>query len=619
MSKVIKEEKQRNSHALYKSNYEAKKEVNPLENKSKLIIQTEQAQKSHLHILKSEPNFNQKDIPKNNQHEKAITTIISSRRYNQGKEEKKNSNISMNPNNKNNEANVMFVSKRKNSNISKEIQNENININNLTNIQKSTTYLIAKKDKENKEIKENKINNSKNSNTNENMTNRINDCKLVINNKRQSNVNTKLDNGNKAEQQRAQSQSKSNLQNNQNQYKYQVKTQSTLQKNTSELTQSQFQNISKYSFNTSKIIKTPKTPSYRTNTAIASSRTNVKNIQQPQERKFIIFTSVDSNSKKQEILPKQMNLDRSSQNIYTTNSNKSEVNNKNKITEQNNANYLRSNSLIKLPEKNNIKGGPVVSNLQNKNENIIKSPLSNRDEVKSNIQIHTITQIKNKQEKEKDKINDVSSKKSNIVISENKYKKSNEINNNKQLSLNIHINKTSQDISDKNNLNEKKRNITDINRSMKNISNITSHSIDDTKKNKKNEVVVAPRKHEVIVSKINANKTYNVIDIQDKRTKTPNICKVSSKLDAFNSLQNYKTNFNDKINLNNEVGKEINNGRKNNIISYKDLRSVNIDSKNNNNKEVKNIIKDNSIQNNNKKNDNNIELMNNKRKGLIDS
>ena len=141
MSKVIKDEKQRNSHVIYKSNYETKKEVIPLENKSKLIIQTDQAQKNHLHILKSEPNFNLKDIPKNNPHEKTITTIISSRRYNQGKEEKKNSNISTNSNNKNNEAKVMFISKRKNTNISKEIQNENININNLTNIQKSTTYL----------------------------------------------------------------------------------------------------------------------------------------------------------------------------------------------------------------------------------------------------------------------------------------------------------------------------------------------------------------------------------------------------------------------------------------------------------------------------------------------
>ena len=621
MSKVLKEEKQRNSHVIYKSNYEAKKEVIPLENKSKLIIQTDQAQKNHLHILKSEPNFNQKEIQKNNQHEKTITTIISSRKYNQGKEENKNSNISTNSNNKNNEEKVMFISKRKNYNISKEIQNENININNLTNNPKSTTYLIVQKDnKENKENKENKITISKNLNANENMKNKINDYKLIINNKRQSNENTKNENGNKTQQQRAQSQSKLNLQNNQTQNKYQV------QKNISELTQTQLQNISKYNFNTSRIIKTPKTPSYKTNTVIATSRTNLKNIQQPQERKYIISASIVTNSKKQEILPKEMSLDRSSQNIYSTNSNKNEVNDKNKIAEKNNVNYLRSNSLVKLPEKNNIKIGTISSNLQNKNENKNKnkSPLPNRAEVKSNIQIHTITQIKNKQEKEKDKITIFSPKKTNIVVTESKYIKSNGIikeGNNSNLSFNILINKNSQDVADKNSLNEKKRNIIDIKRSMKNISNIISHSIDDTKKNKKNEIVVAPRKHEVIVSKINIKKANNAIDAHDKRTKTPNICKISSKLDTIKAFQNDKNNFTDKICLNLEVGKNINNLRKKNNITYKDLRSITIDSKNNNNsKEVKNIIKDNTIQNNNIKNDNNIiELRNNKRKEQIDS
>ena len=409
MSKIIKDDKQKAPQKIYQSTSITKKEIVPSGNIIKITNQRDkrnQDQNNHRSLLKNEQNHNQRDISKNNKTEKIVTTI-SSRRNIQENETKKNSMNKTSNNNNKKEEHIVVISRRNNSNRVSETKNENINLNNLKNIQKN----------ENRNKYTNSV--SKNNSNTQNPP-------IVIINKRQSNTST--ENEKRSQPQRPLSQSRPQIQNIKDQFKYQSGNHQLSQDKNAQKS-NQFQYISKYNSNTTKITKNQNTPIYKTNTTNIAQRKNIKDIPKPPERKYVRPTIDLKNKPDTSIEHKSGHTE-----IYISKANKSNSNskndknkneNKNKIlTKQNTSTSLRPIITLNIAQKYN---NSTVRNNQNQNQNkssvSVPKRASTDNNLKSNNQIHTISQIENKKDKPSEKI-DLNVRKTKIAISQNRYKNS---------------------------------------------------------------------------------------------------------------------------------------------------------------------------------------------------
>ena len=593
MSKSIKEDNKKESLKIYQSNRMTKKDIILSGNTKRKPVQIEttyQTQKNNYNLIKTEPKHYQRDTSKNNKQENKITTTEPSRGYSYGKDENKAKNSSSSyKETKNQKFEIVSNSRRNNSKQAKNNQNENINTNNMKNTQKFSSYSV-------KEIKkENKTNNDTNSN-NKNVYNKINQPNTS---RRQKNIN--VSNDNKIEVKRPQSQSKVLIQNYQTQTKYQVKTLPVSQKKYSKYIEPQSQYISKYSSNTLMAKKDSRLQTYKTNTIPIPPKSDIRNIPKPIERRYIP-SAIVTNSNKDNSSSKNT----SSHNISISNSiysnskndkNKNEINNKKIFTKQNTTTSVRSYSSIKTTGKDNVNISSTANTHNKRNSNSVPKRGEIENNLKTNIQIHSISKTRDNQEKENQKIPDLYVKKTNIVISENRYRRSNkdsvkEGNNNYPLN-NIpnrnHYIIDSKDI-DKNNKIK--------------ISNIITHSNDTSKKKEKEEIIKQsqPRKNDNVKFESITRKTYNIQEVQKNGKKTSimkkeNIDNKDNKILTPNYISNRKHSIQNNSNNNNLKNNQVSNNNKRNVISNKETINLR-----NNNQEQKNIKNDNIEPRNSRKN-----------------